>query len=135
MARNLPFEAFHTFGALYLLGVKTENRLFLAAYSLSVVLPLLFVVGGPALSVPRLMLPASPVFVDYASLIRGALPLALRRSLPFTDGLGCTVPVDLLLRVGQLPIHGLGQLHPLGRSKELAELFPIKHPHVPIDHV
>ena len=71
MTRNLPFEAFYIFGAVYLLRAKTENRVFLAAYSLSVVLPLLFVVGGPALSVPRLMLPAFPVFVGYAFFIRG----------------------------------------------------------------
>ena len=71
LTRNLPFEAFYVFGALYLLRMQAENRAFLAAYSLSVILPLFFVIGGPALSIPRLMLPAFPVFVAYASLVRG----------------------------------------------------------------
>ena len=71
LTRNLPFEVFYVFGALYLMRTKIENRVFLTAYSLSAILPLFFVVGGPALSVPRLMLPAFPVFAAYASFIRG----------------------------------------------------------------
>ena len=69
--RNLPFVVFYLFGALYLLRVDVHNKVFLCVFSLSVILPLLFVIGGPALSVPRLMLPAIPVFVTYGSIIKG----------------------------------------------------------------
>jgi hypothetical protein len=71
LTRNLPFEVFYVFGALYLIRLESENHMFLAVYSFSVVLPLFFVIGGPVLSIPRLLLPAFPVFITYASLIRG----------------------------------------------------------------
>jgi hypothetical protein len=71
LTRNLPFEAFYVLGVLLFLLVRTENRGFLGAFSLSVIVPLFFVVGGPALSVPRLLLPAFPVFVSYSYFIKG----------------------------------------------------------------
>lgn len=73
VTRNLPFEAFYAFGALYLLISKLDNRVFLSAYSLSVILPLFFIIGGPAEAIPRLLMPAFPVFAAYAVPIRGRL--------------------------------------------------------------
>ena len=71
VVRNLLFEAFYVAGALYLLRNKSRQRAFLSVYSLSVVVPLLFVTGVPAMSIPRLLLPAFPVFVGYSDLLRG----------------------------------------------------------------
>jgi hypothetical protein len=69
--RNLPFEAFYVFGAIYILRIKVQERWFLSAYSFLAIAPLFFVIGGPALSIPRLLLPAFPAFVSYASFIKG----------------------------------------------------------------
>lgn len=71
LVRNALFEAFYLFGALYLLRTGSRHRVFLSAYCISVSVPLLFVVGVPALSVPRLLLPAFPVFLGYSSLLKG----------------------------------------------------------------
>ena len=71
VTRNLPFEAFYVLGALYILRTKSEHRIFLTAYSLSVILPLFFVIGTAAASIPRLMLPAFPIFITYATVIKG----------------------------------------------------------------
>ncbi len=71
LVRNICFEAFYLFGALYLLKTGAKHRVFLCVYCLSVTLPLLFWVGFVALSVPRLLLPAFPVFLSYSVLLRG----------------------------------------------------------------
>ena len=70
LVRNLIFEAFYLFGAIYLFKTKSEYRVFLAVYSLLAVVPLLCLTGTPVLSVPRLLLPAFPVFLTYSSLIK-----------------------------------------------------------------
>jgi len=69
--RNLIFEAFYIIGALYILKTGTKGRVFLTCYSFSVITPLLFLVGLPALSVPRLLLPAFPVFVGLSDKLKG----------------------------------------------------------------
>lgn len=69
--RNLLFEGFYMFGAVYLLKAGVRYRVFLSVYSLSVVVPLLFTTGFPALSIPRLLLPAFPVFIGYAEILQG----------------------------------------------------------------
>jgi len=71
LVRNLLFEAFYLFGAFCLLKTELKYRVFLFAYCLSVLIPLLFLVGFPALSIPRLLLPAFPVFVGYSTLLKG----------------------------------------------------------------
>lgn len=71
LVRNLAFEAFYLIGALYLLKTQAKFKVFLSAYCVSVTIPLLFFVGVPAMSVPRLLLPAFPVFVGYSNLLKG----------------------------------------------------------------
>lgn len=66
VTRNLPFEAFYFVGAFLLLKTGVDNRVFLSVFSLSAILPLLFIQGGPAEAIPRLLLPAFPVFAAYA---------------------------------------------------------------------
>ena len=69
LVRNLLFAAFYIFGAFYLLRLKTALRFFLFAYCLLAIIPLFFLVGTPSMSVPRLLLPAFPVFAGYSQLI------------------------------------------------------------------
>jgi hypothetical protein len=72
--RNLLFESFYLFGAFYLLLRTTlRYRVFLFVYCISVIVPLLFMVGTPALSIPRLLLPAFPVFIGYSEFLRKRL--------------------------------------------------------------
>ncbi len=71
VTRDIPFEAFYVFGATWLLKTRIEGRGFLIAYSASVIAPLFFIVGGPAESIPRLLLPAFPVFAAYSSILKG----------------------------------------------------------------
>jgi hypothetical protein len=68
--RNLLVEGFYIYGAFLLLKTPTKYRVFFFAYCLSVIFPLLFVIGLPALSIPRLLLPAFPIFIAYESLLR-----------------------------------------------------------------
>jgi hypothetical protein len=70
LVRNILFEVFYMFGAFYLLRTGTKHRKFLCVYCLSVSVPLLFLVGFPALSIPRLLLPAFPAFVSYSALLK-----------------------------------------------------------------
>jgi hypothetical protein len=70
LVRNFLFEVFYLFGAFYLLRTTTKHRVFLCVYCLSVTIPLLFWTGFVALSIPRLLLPAFPVFIGYSSLFK-----------------------------------------------------------------
>jgi hypothetical protein len=70
LVRNILFEVFYIFGAFYLFKTKNENRVFLAVYSLIATIPLLFMTGTPLLSIPRLLLPAFPVFFGYSELLK-----------------------------------------------------------------
>jgi hypothetical protein len=70
IVRNLLFEGFYLVGAFYLLRTANKNRIFLFLFSLSAIIPLLFVAGTPAISIPRLLLPAFPVFLGYATLLK-----------------------------------------------------------------
>ena len=70
LSRNILFEVFYIFGAFYLLKTKNENRIFLAVFSLIATIPLLFMTGTPILSIPRLLLPAFPVFFGYSELLK-----------------------------------------------------------------
>jgi hypothetical protein len=69
--RNLPFEVFYIYGALRLVQMPGRDKTFLGVFSFSVILPLFFIIGGPAESIPRLLLPAFPIFAYYATAIRG----------------------------------------------------------------
>jgi len=69
--RNLPFEVFYIYGAVRLIRMRERDSIFLGIFSFSVILPLFFIIGGPAESIPRLLLPAFPIFVYYATVIRG----------------------------------------------------------------
>jgi hypothetical protein len=69
--RNAPFEAFYIVGAILLLRSKADGSRFLSAFSFSLIVPLFFFFGGPAESIPRLLLPAFPVFLAYSYIIKG----------------------------------------------------------------
>ena len=71
LVRNIYFETFYLAGALYLLKTSVKHRVFLCVYCLSVTLPLLFWTGFVALSIPRLLLPAFPVFLSYSTILKG----------------------------------------------------------------
>ena len=70
LIRNLLFEAFYLVGAVYLLFTENKQRVFLFSYCVLSVVPLLFVTGIPAISIPRLLLPAFPIFFGYTTLIK-----------------------------------------------------------------
>jgi hypothetical protein len=68
--RNTIFEAFYFIDiALLIWRTSHPARLFLAFYSATVEVPLLFIVGTPAISNPRLLLPAYPAIYGYAATI------------------------------------------------------------------
>ena len=54
LVRNFLFEIFYVAGAILLLRTQNKHRIFLFAYSLLAIIPLLFVTGTPAISIPRL---------------------------------------------------------------------------------
>jgi hypothetical protein len=70
LIRNMLFEVFYIFGAIYLFKTKNKNRVFLGVYSLVAIIPLLCVTGTPVLSIPRLLLTAFPVFFGYSILMK-----------------------------------------------------------------
>ena len=70
LGRNLVFEVFYLVGAILLLRTKNKHRIFLFVYSLSAIIPLLFVTGTPAISIPRLLLPAFPIFFGYTIFLK-----------------------------------------------------------------
>jgi len=68
--RNLIFEAFYAAGtALLIWRTSHPAKLFLAFYSATVEIPLLFIIGTPAISIPRLLLPAYPAIYGYAATL------------------------------------------------------------------
>ena len=69
LVRNLIFEIFYLAGAVLILKTQNKHRIFLFVYSLCAIIPLLFVTGTPAISIPRLLLPAFPVFFGYTALM------------------------------------------------------------------
>ncbi|QIW23927.1 hypothetical protein EWF20_07030 [Sulfolobus sp. S-194] len=62
LIRNLCFEIFFIILTLMLLRLKDKDKLFYLIYSLSVIIPLFFIVGTPVISIPRLLLAAFPSF-------------------------------------------------------------------------
>jgi len=70
LVRNLIFEIFYLAGAILILKNQNKHRIFLFIYSLFAIIPLLFVTGTPAISIPRLLLPAFPVFFGYTDLMK-----------------------------------------------------------------
>ncbi len=64
---NILFEAFMFAGAYLLARSKHPKKWFFVACSLAILFPLLFVEGTPAVSIPRLVLPAFPIFYGYSS--------------------------------------------------------------------
>jgi hypothetical protein len=78
LVRNVLFEAFYVFGAFYLLKTAVRFRVFFCVYCLSVTIPLLFWTGFVSLSIPRLLLPAFPIFIGYSTLLkRYQIPYAI----------------------------------------------------------
>lgn len=67
LVRNYLFVTFYILGAILL--YKRTRNFFLTAYSLSVIIPLLFLNGWPSFSLPRLLLPAFPSLLGYADLV------------------------------------------------------------------
>jgi len=75
LIRNYLFFIFYFLGDYFLLKSNLKNRKFLFLYSLLVEMPLLFINGVPAISIPRLLLPAFPIFYGYASLRKNIIYL------------------------------------------------------------
>lgn len=69
LIRNYLFEAFYFVGVYLLLRSRHPQKWLLGACSLIVLLPLLFLGGMAAISIPRLMLPAFPIFYGYSSQV------------------------------------------------------------------
>ncbi|MEM3857249.1 MAG: hypothetical protein QXI37_01930, partial [Thermoprotei archaeon] len=65
--RNVVFEAFYIVGAALLMRSKDSTDHVLGYMVLVVSIPLLFVIGTPAASVPRLLLPGFPAFKAYGN--------------------------------------------------------------------
>jgi hypothetical protein len=69
LVRNLLFEVFYLVGTFLMLRTNHKHREFLFLYSLFAIIPLLCVIGTPAISIPRLLLPAFPAFLGYAAIM------------------------------------------------------------------
>ena len=89
LVRNVIFEAFYAIGAACILksnsighsspnGIATSSgnivedpdiRLLFFIFSALVLVPLLFIGGTPSVSIPRLLLPAFPIFFAYSTRI------------------------------------------------------------------
>ncbi len=68
--RNLLFEVFFFVGAYLLSRLKdVPERWLLVSFSLLLSVPLLFVKGTPVYSIPRLLLPAFPIFLGYSRVL------------------------------------------------------------------
>lgn len=70
LARNLLFEVFYLVGAFLILKTSDKHKVFLFVYTLVAIIPLLLMTGTPAISIPRLLLPAFPVFYAYATVMK-----------------------------------------------------------------
>ncbi len=68
--RNIAFESFYSIGTYFVLRINSSQRVLLFLYDLCVILPILFISGTPAMSIPRLLLPAFPAFVGYSSFFK-----------------------------------------------------------------
>ena len=70
LLRNLVFEAFYIAGVVLLLLMTRKNHisngLFFVGLALSIMIPLFFLGGVAAASIPRLLLPAFPIFFGYS---------------------------------------------------------------------
>ncbi len=75
LIRNYLFLIFYFFGDYLLFKSNLKNKKFLLLYSLLVEIPLLFINGVPAISIPRLLLPAFPIFYGYACLNKNIIYL------------------------------------------------------------
>ncbi|MGP6206471.1 hypothetical protein ACNF42_00325 [Cuniculiplasma sp. SKW3] len=70
LMRNYIFFAIFLFGSYLLAKSKTRKNIFLSVYTFSIEIPLLFVVGVPEFSIPRLLLPAFPALFPYADYVK-----------------------------------------------------------------
>ena len=70
LVRNILFQMFYLVGAFLILKTSSQHKGFLFLYALVAIVPLLFMTGTPAISVPRLLLPAFPVFYAYATVMK-----------------------------------------------------------------
>jgi len=75
LIRNYLFFIFYFIGDYLLLKSNLKNGKFLFLYSLLVEIPLLFINGVPVISIPRLLLPAFPIFYGYARLSKNIVYL------------------------------------------------------------
>ncbi len=69
LIRNLVFEIFFIILTINIIRLKDDNKWLYFAYSLLAIVPLLFIIGTPAISIPRVLLSAFPVF--YSLKIKG----------------------------------------------------------------
>ncbi|MCL4345717.1 MAG: hypothetical protein M1375_04200 [Candidatus Thermoplasmatota archaeon] len=70
LVRNYAFMSIFFVGTYLLSRSEYTHRFFLTLYCLSIEIPLMFVVGVPEFSIPRLLLPAFPALFPYASYIK-----------------------------------------------------------------
>lgn len=69
LVRNMAFEAFFFAGVLLVAGFSGRERWLFVIYSLVISVPLLFLDGTVVYSIPRLLLPAFPVFLAYSKRV------------------------------------------------------------------
>ncbi|WP_206346105.1 hypothetical protein [Sulfolobus sp. S-194] len=69
LIRNLCFEIFFVILTINLVRLKDNNKWLYFTYSILVIIPLLFIIGTPAISIPRILLSAFPAF--YSLRIEG----------------------------------------------------------------
>lgn len=70
LIRNWVFLIIFFTGTYLLSKSDIPHRFFLTIYCLSIEVPLIFVVGVPEFSIPRLLLPAFPALFPYAGMVR-----------------------------------------------------------------
>ncbi len=70
LIRNYIFLSIFFIGTFLLSRSRDRKSLFLTIYTISIELPLFFVVGVPEFSIPRLLLPAFPALFPYADYIK-----------------------------------------------------------------
>jgi hypothetical protein len=73
LIRNIIMEIFYLIGLFYI--YKIDKSYFM--YSLCIILPLFFVKGTVAISIPRLLLQAFPIFLSYSNIIKTNLGLII----------------------------------------------------------
>ena len=77
LVRNYLIEALFIAGTFIMYKKRLRNWKFLIFYTLSIEIPLLFIVGVPEFSLPRLILPAFPALFSYSAYLRNRLRVSI----------------------------------------------------------